>query len=76
MKRRSPSSVAITCSTSPVIDALEETVTASTSGLHYDTAAGQYVYVWKTVSSWTNSCRQLRVVFKDGTTVTANFKFK
>jgi hypothetical protein len=72
----SPSSVAITCSSNAVIDVLEETVTASTSGLQYDAAAGQYVYVWKTTSAWANSCRQLRVVFRDGTTVTANFKFK
>jgi hypothetical protein len=72
----SPSSVGITCSSTAVIDALEETLAASTSGLQYDAAADQYVYVWKTTSSWANSCRQLKVVLKDGKTVTANFKFK
>jgi Tfp pilus assembly protein PilX len=72
----SPSSVGITCSSTAVIDALEETLAASTSGLQYDAAADQYVYVWKTSSTWANSCRQLKVVLKDGKTVSANFKFK
>jgi hypothetical protein len=72
----SPSSVGIVCSSSAVIDALEETLAASTSGLQYDATADQYVYVWKTSSTWANSCRQLRVVLGDGKTVTANFKFK
>jgi hypothetical protein len=72
----SPSSVGISCSATAVIDQLEETVTASTSGLQYDAAADQYVYVWKTNSAWAGTCRQLKVFFKDGRAVTANFKFK
>ncbi|HKC63764.1 MAG TPA: PxKF domain-containing protein, partial [Pyrinomonadaceae bacterium] len=58
----------------PVQD-LTDTVTAGGSSLSYDASSDQYVYTWKTDSSWTG-CRQLVVTLNDGTQHVANFKFK
>jgi len=72
----SPQSGSIACDGSaPVVD-LTDTLTAGGSSLSYDASADQYIYVWKTDSSWAGSCRQLVVTLKDGTSHTANFKFK
>lgn len=59
-------------------DAIESTVTAGGSSLTYDALAGQYIYVWKTDKSWANTitCGRLYVTLIDGTTHSANFKFK
>lgn len=72
----SPSSVQISCSTSDPIAPVEETETAGSSSLSYDAASDRYKYVWKTESSWKNTCRQLTVTLRDGTVHTAKFKFK
>jgi hypothetical protein len=53
-----------------------ETVTSGGSGLTYDAAADQYVYVWKTEKGWAGTCRQLVVKLADGSLHAANFKFK
>ena len=71
----SPASQPITCESSAPTDALEETATASTSGLHYDPVTDTYNYVWKTDKAWTGTCRQLNVKLIDGTSHTALFKF-
>ena len=70
-----PRSVKINCDVTAPTDDIE-TVTAGGSGLSYDALADQYVYVWKTEKSWANTCRQLQVTLNDGTSHTANFKFK
>jgi hypothetical protein len=72
----SPSSIQISCSTSDPIAPVAQTETAGNSSLTYDPTSDQYKYVWKTESSWTNTCRQLTVTLKDGTVHQANFKFK
>ncbi len=54
---------------------LDETVTASTSGLSYDAASDTYTYTWKTDKTWAHSCRRLSVTLVDGTTHTADFTF-
>jgi hypothetical protein len=56
-------------------DAIEETVSASTSSLQYESATGRYVYTWKTETTWTNRCRRFRLVLKDGTSREAIFRF-
>jgi hypothetical protein len=72
-----PASVKVNCDTGSAIDDIEITETAGSSSLTYDSGAGQYKYVWKTEKSWTNTCRQLLVRFKDGTAdKVAVFKFK
>jgi hypothetical protein len=70
----SPSSTVVACPASATVDTLEETTTA-TSGLRYDASANQYIYNWKTLTSYAGTCRRLTVTLVDGTTHTALFKF-
>jgi hypothetical protein len=35
-----------------------------------------YTYIWKTERAWAGNCRQLQILFTDGTFVYANFQFK
>ncbi len=70
-----PKSQVIQCDSTAPVDGIEETVTASGSGLSYDAAADRYVYVWKTDKAWAGTCRQLVVKLNDGTFHRANFKF-
>jgi hypothetical protein len=70
-----PSSTAVTCGNTGNADLIESTVTAGQSSLNYDAAADQYNYVWKTQTTWANSCRTLTVKLVDGTVHQANFWF-
>ena len=70
-----PASGPILCDSSPNSDEIEQTLTAGGSGLNYDAASGQYIYVWKTEKAWAGSCRQLVIKLNDGTYHRANFKF-
>jgi len=72
----SPSSTQISCSSGDPIAPVEETETAGSSSLSYDSATDRYKYTWKTESSWKNTCRLLTVTLRDGTVHTAKFKFK
>jgi hypothetical protein len=69
-----PTSIQVTCPLSAATDAVEE-VTTATSGLKYDALANQYIYNWKTASSYAGTCRQLTVKLADGSVHTALFKF-
>lgn len=57
-------------------DPIEETVAASNSGLSYDAAADQYVYVWKTEKALGGKSGILKVTLDDGTTRTVEFSFR
>jgi hypothetical protein len=57
-------------------DDIEQTVTDSTSGLSYNAAEDQYVYVCKTDRAWSDTCRQLMIELTDGSRHFANFKFR
>ena len=70
-----PKAVRIACDTGEPVDALEEYVVASTSGLTYDAASGRYQYNWKTTKGVTG-CFQLRLGVTDGSLHTADFKLK
>lgn len=70
-----PSSSTVSCG-STAEDAIEETMTAGSSGLLYDPSTGQYTYIWKTDKAWAGTCRTLVVKLADGTYHRANFKFK
>ena len=72
----SPNSMQISCSTSAPVAEVQETETAGDSSLTYDPTTDRYKYVWKTESSWKNTCRQLTVTLRDGTVHVAYFKFK
>ncbi|NTY01410.1 PxKF domain-containing protein [Deinococcus sp. JMULE3] len=73
-----PKVYAISCSTLANLmpDEIETTVTAGGSSLTYDATAGQYVYVWKTSTSWAGTCQRLVVQLVDGTQKEAVFKFR
>jgi uncharacterized protein len=68
-----PKSQTVVCNSTNPVNGLE--ATESNSGLTYDAASDQYTYVWKTDKVWRDSCRQLVVRYKDGTTYRANFNF-
>jgi len=69
-----PFSVSLNCNTSdPSVD-VTETLTAGGSSLTF--SGDQYIYIWKTESSWAGTCRQLVITLDDGSVHTANFKFK
>jgi hypothetical protein len=70
-----PRSVKAVCDTWALTDLIEETVTAGGSSLNYDSAADQYIYVWKTDKAYAGTCRQLQVQLIDGTLHNAFFKF-
>ena len=72
----SPSSQRIACTGGAPTDAIEETVTASNSGLQYDPITDLYTYVWKTNKSWAGTCHQLTVKLSDGTSHVAHFQFR
>jgi len=71
-----PKSEQIACNSIALVDGIQETVTAGSSGLSYTAGSDRYRYVWKTQKSWAGTCRQLVVKLVDGTIQRANFKFK
>jgi hypothetical protein len=71
-----PASQPILCDSSSPIDSITETSTAGSSGLSYDAASDQYVYVWKTQKAWAGTCRRFILKLVDGTEHTADFGFK
>lgn len=56
-------------------DPVEETLTASNSGLSYDPATDEYTYVWKTEKGWSGKCGTLTIVLDDGSIHKILFKF-
>ena len=71
----SPQSQQIACNANEPVDAIEETTSAGSSSLSYDTGTKTYTYTWKTDKAWANTCRQLVLTLSDGTSEQANFKF-
>jgi len=71
----SPTSGPVACSSSAPVETVEQTVTAGSSSLTYDTTTGRYSYVWKTNKEWAGTCRTLTVTLADGTQHRALFRF-
>ncbi|CAA9443712.1 MAG: hypothetical protein AVDCRST_MAG02-24 [uncultured Rubrobacteraceae bacterium] len=71
-----PTAKRIDCQTGMPSDPVEETVTASTSGLQYDAASGLYSYVWKTQKSWSGTCQELNLRLADGRDLQVYFYLK
>ena len=57
------------------VDAIEQTVSVGASHLVYDATTNRYTYLFKTSKSWAGTCRELTLLFSDGSTRTANFQF-
>jgi hypothetical protein len=70
-----PTSQQITCP-SGVLDPVDTTLSDTTSSLSFDAGANQYIYVWKTDSSWSGTCRVFTLKLIDGSVHVAYFKFK
>ncbi|HEX6711326.1 MAG TPA: PxKF domain-containing protein, partial [Rubrobacter sp.] len=71
-----PRSRQIDCDSTASVDTIEQTVIARESALSYDATADQYTYVWKTQKAWAGTCRQFTMKLDDGTTHSADFKFR
>jgi hypothetical protein len=69
-----PYSVSFNCNNNDPGTDITETLNAGGSSLSF--GGDQYNYVWKTESSWANTCRQLVITLNDGSIHRANFKFK
>ena len=50
--------------------------TAGSSGFRFDETADQYVFAWKTMKAWADSCRTIEFVLDDGTYRTASVTFR
>jgi len=70
-----PKVTTVVCNSSAPTDALEEYATTTNQGLVYDATADQYNFVWKTQSSYANSCKMFDLQLNDGTHHVAYFKF-
>jgi hypothetical protein len=65
---------AVTCQSGVPQDAVEETTT-SQSGLRYD-GDGEWHYNWATSKSWKGTCRSLVLTLADGSSRSAQFRFR
>ena len=72
----SPSTLMQACSSSLQTNTIEETVSVTSNGLTYDAVTDVYQFVWKSEKSWIGSCRQLSLMFADGTEYRATFQFR
>jgi uncharacterized delta-60 repeat protein len=57
------------------VDAIEKTVSATSSGLSYSKKLSTYTYNWTTNKSWAGTYRKFTLKLKDGTEHVAYFKF-
>ena len=73
---RSLTSQPVACLSGAPIDAVEESLTAGTSGLRYDAGSQQFIYNWKTSSAWAGTCRRLVLDLSDGQRQEAVFRLQ
>ena len=71
-----PASSAQSCLAGAPSDVLEQVSSPGASGLTYDAGSDRYQLNWKTQKSWAGSCRTLVLKLRDGSTHTAQFRFK
>jgi hypothetical protein len=67
-------SAPVACDTNVPTAAAEETDAAGSTTIEFD--SGQFIYRWKTQSSWEGTCRVLQLTLKDGTRHMVTFQFK
>jgi probable HAF family extracellular repeat protein len=61
-----PEARATSCDSGAVRHQVGEIVNAKSSALTYDSATGQYTYLWKTERSWVGGCMELVLRLDDG----------
>jgi uncharacterized protein len=71
-----PQSQQINCTSGAPLSGSTPTATIGANNLVNLGSIHQYIYLWKTLRTWDNTCRQLVVKLVDGTTHIARFKFK
>lgn len=71
-----PQAELVACESSDPEGDVTETVTAGGSSLAYDPTTDEYTYVWKTDRHWKDTCRDLTLLFTDGTRAVASFSFR
>jgi hypothetical protein len=64
----------IACDTLDPMDDIEELVPPGSTLFRFD--GTQFIYNWQTLKSWAGTCRLMTVTLADGTTHSAQFKFK
>ncbi len=76
IKAGSPTATETACpGGSAALDAVEETVTASQSGLTYDASADKYIYVWKTSKASAGKCYRFDLGLNDQSSRAFNVEF-
>jgi hypothetical protein len=73
---RSLGSMAVSCDAGAALDEIEEVAATGGTALSYDATDNQFIYNWKTASSWKGKCRKLMLELADGHKKEALFKFK
>ncbi|MDO8265693.1 MAG: PxKF domain-containing protein, partial [Candidatus Saccharibacteria bacterium] len=65
----------ISCSTKQPIGDTTNIKTTKNGGLSYKSSSSSYVFKWKTLDKWENTCRQLILEFSNGEVIYSYFKF-
>jgi hypothetical protein len=71
-----PAARKISCNAAPQSAESHNAEATAQALFSYDSVSDQYVYRWKTESSWAGTCRQLIFKFTDGAEYRADFIFK
>ncbi|HEX7597832.1 MAG TPA: PxKF domain-containing protein, partial [Polyangia bacterium] len=71
-----PLSQPVSCTTGAPLAGSTPSVTHGSLNLINLLGIHEYIYIWKTERAWNNTCRQFTLKLVDGTTHSADFKFK
>ncbi|HET9421924.1 MAG TPA: ExeM/NucH family extracellular endonuclease [Nocardioides sp.] len=72
----SPSSTRYNCSTGAPIGAAEKATSLFGAGLTFIPGSRTYLFPWTTKRAWAGTCRHFELELVDGTSYTANFRFR
>jgi hypothetical protein len=76
LARSNPTSQRIACDTLVSQGPVEPATTSNAGGLVFERYTGVYTYLWKTQTSWRNSCRRFSMKLMDGSTHVVFVKLK
>ena len=68
----SPSVRTVNCATLAPLEA----AAAASGTLKFNVKTGRYTYAWTSAKAWKNTCRELTLTFRDGSSATVVFRFK